>query len=92
MIWKTISKLSTILWIGGISFMLIYGALFIENGKVDSTDKKVMVGVLVVMLFVAVVSSIDLTSDGGKKITVKTVIGAIIFLIIFTLYRMTVQF
>ncbi len=91
MIWKTISRLSTILWIAGISFMLIYAVLFIENGKVDSTDKKVILGVTVVMLFVAVVSSINLTSDGGKKITVKTVIGAIIFLIIFTLYRMTVQ-
>ena len=91
MIWKTISKLSTILWITGISFMLIYTVLFIENGKVDATDKKVILGVIIVMLFVAVVSSINLTSDGGKKITVKTVIGAIIFLIIFTLYRMTVQ-
>ena len=58
--------------------MFIYGAVFIEDGKVDSTDEKVMIGVVVVMLFVIAVSFINSSTDGGKNITMKTVIGAIL--------------
>ncbi|TKD66328.1 hypothetical protein [Pseudalkalibacillus hwajinpoensis] len=79
-------KLSDFLWIGGMLFMFIYGAVFIEDGKVDSTDEKVMIGVVVVMLFVIAVSFINSASDSGKNITVKSVIGAILLLILFVSY------
>ncbi|WP_377891769.1 hypothetical protein [Alkalihalobacillus sp. R86527] len=90
--WKGISRLSKILWISTIAFMLIYTAIFIENGKVDSTDKFVILVAAAVMIFVVVVSSVNLTSDGGKNITAKTVASAIVLIIIFTLYGITVKF
>lgn len=77
--WKKVSRLSTVLWIAGITFTMIYLPLFVENGKLDTIDKRIILGVIIVMIFVAVVSSINLTSDGGKKITKKSVVGALIF-------------
>lgn len=89
--WKKVSRLSTILWIVSLVFIFAYPPMFMEDGIVDSNDRTVIIFALIIMAFVGVVSSINLTTDSGKKITVKTVIGAIIFLVIFTLYRMTVQ-
>ncbi|WP_377891765.1 hypothetical protein [Alkalihalobacillus sp. R86527] len=89
--WKKASKLSTVLWIVSIVFIFAYPPLFMKDGIVDSNDRIVFIFALIIMAYVGVVSSINLTSDSGKKITVKSVIGAILFLIIFTLYRMTIQ-
>ncbi len=91
-IWKNLSKASTILFISTLVVIFIYSQLFIKNGVLDFNDKIFFGGVIVVFLFVGIISSVNLTSQNGKKITFRSVIGAIVLFVVFLLYRAAVEF
>ncbi len=90
--WKKLSIGSKVLFIVMIVLIYIYSRLFIENGKLDFNDRIFFVGVLVVFTFIGVVSSLNLTTQNGKKITLGSVIGAIVIYILFLMYRAVLEF
>lgn len=90
--WKKLSIFSKFLFIVMILLIYIYSRLFIENGKLDFNDRIFFLLVIVVFAFVGIVSSINLTSENGKKITTGSVVSAIVIFLLFIMYRVVVEF
>ncbi|WP_377891776.1 hypothetical protein [Alkalihalobacillus sp. R86527] len=90
--WKKISLASKIFFVVTIGIVFIYSKLFIENGRLDFNDRIFLLMVIVVFIFVGVISSINLTSQHGKNITFRSVIGGIVIFLLFIMYRAAVEF
>ncbi|MCA0989593.1 hypothetical protein [Guptibacillus algicola] len=82
-VWKKLSRTTTILIILAFVVIFVYSQLFIENGKLDNNDKMFFVGIIIVFAFGGIVSSVNLISENGKNVTVKTIVwGAILFILL----------
>lgn len=76
--WKKLSITSKGSFLVMILLTYIYSRMFIEDGKLDFTDRIFLLLVIIVFAFVGIISSINLTSQNGKKLTTRTVIGAVV--------------
>ncbi|WP_270183002.1 hypothetical protein [Alkalihalobacillus sp. CinArs1] len=81
--WKKVSIAANILMLGAFVGVIVYGQLFIENGKLDGNDKIFFGGILAVLAFCGSVFYINFINKNGKKVTARTIVlGTIMFLVI----------
>lgn len=85
--WKLFRVVSSILCIGTVISGIMYGYFFMSDGVVDKTDRSVLITIIVLAVVSMIGLSIDMSTDGGKNTTKKTIMAGISFAMIMLVWR-----